>query len=45
MGAPGISYPLVVNGKSALQFIRAHLEELHALLEVDVGVMMFVEGR
>lgn len=38
-------HTLEVNWQPSLQLIRAHPENLHALLEADVGVVVLVKRR
>ena len=36
-------HALEVDGQAALQLVGAHAEDLHALVEADVGVVVLVE--
>jgi hypothetical protein len=36
-------HALEVDGQAALQLVRAHAQDLHALVEADVWVVVFVE--
>lgn len=40
-----MTYPLVVNRQSALQLVGTHLKNLQALVEINIGVVVFVEDR
>ena len=39
------TYPLEINRKPSLEFIGAHLQNLHALFERNIGMVMLVQGR
>lgn len=38
-------HALEIDGQTSLQLIRAHAQYLHALLEVDVGVVVLIQDR